>query len=59
MQELVDLRMQHHIAQEIYRQQIMQRIPGMYHSKKPSVVGCLLLNIAIILCCLQFKLVLP
>lgn len=28
MNELVDLRMQQHIAQEIYRQQIMQRIPG-------------------------------
>lgn len=28
MNELVDLRMQQHIAHEIYRQQIMQRIPG-------------------------------
>lgn len=30
MNELVDLRMQQHIAHEIYRQQIMQRIPGKY-----------------------------
>lgn len=28
MNELVDLRMQQHIAHEIYRQQILQRIPG-------------------------------
>lgn len=28
MNELVDLRMQQHIAHEIYRHQIMQRIPG-------------------------------
>lgn len=28
MNELVDLRMQQHLAHEIYRQQIMQRIPG-------------------------------
>lgn len=30
MNELVDLRMQQHIAHEIYRQQIMQRIPGKF-----------------------------
>lgn len=28
MNELVDLRMQQQIAHEIYRQQIIQRIPG-------------------------------
>ena len=28
MNELVDIRMQQHIAHELYRQQIMQRIPG-------------------------------
>lgn len=28
MNDLVDLRMQQQIAHEIYRQQIMQRIPG-------------------------------
>lgn len=28
MNELVDLRLHHHIAQEIYRQQMLQRLPG-------------------------------
>lgn len=28
MNDLVDLRLQHHIAQEIYRQQMLQRLPG-------------------------------
>lgn len=29
MNDLVDLRLHHHIAQEIYRQQMLQRLPGM------------------------------
>lgn len=28
MNDLVDLRLHHHIAQEIYRQQMLQRLPG-------------------------------
>ncbi|XP_023298522.2 T-box protein 2 [Lucilia cuprina] len=35
MNELVDLRMQQHIAHEIYRQQIMQRIPDPFPSMLP------------------------
>lgn len=31
MNDLVDLRLHHHIAQEIYRQQMLQRLPGMFH----------------------------
>lgn len=30
MNDLVDLRLHHHIAQEIYRQQMLQRLPGMF-----------------------------
>lgn len=30
MTELVDIRLHHQIAHEIYRQQMMQRLPGMY-----------------------------
>jgi len=33
MQELMDMRMQQQLAHEIYRQQIMQRIPGGFTSK--------------------------
>jgi len=33
MQELMDMRMQQQLAHEIYRQQIMQRIPGGFSSK--------------------------
>lgn len=28
MNEMMDMRVQHHLAQEFYRQQILQRIPG-------------------------------
>ena len=28
MSEIMDIRMQHHLAQEFYRQQMLQRIPG-------------------------------
>lgn len=30
MNDLVDLRLHHHIAQEIYRQQMLQRLPGTF-----------------------------
>lgn len=36
MQELMDMRMQQQLAHEIYRQQIMQRIPGEFAKKMPS-----------------------
>ena len=28
MGEIMDMRLQHHLAQEFYRQQMLQRIPG-------------------------------
>lgn len=28
MSEIMDIRLQHHLAQEYYRQQMFQRIPG-------------------------------
>jgi hypothetical protein len=28
MSEIMDIRLQHHLAQEFYRQQMLQRIPG-------------------------------
>lgn len=34
MSELIDLRMQQQIAHEMYRQQIMQRIPGKWIIKE-------------------------
>lgn len=38
MQELMDMRMQQQLAHEIYRQQIMQRIPGAFlHIKSMGV----------------------
>lgn len=30
MTELMDIRLQHHIANEIYRQQMLQRLPGKF-----------------------------
>lgn len=36
VQELMEYRMQQQIAQEIYRQQIMQRIPGKFIAMKTN-----------------------
>lgn len=30
MSEIMDIRLQHHLAQEFYRQQMLQRIPGKF-----------------------------
>jgi hypothetical protein len=34
MNEIMDIRLQHHLAQEFYRQQMLQRIPGNQSSRK-------------------------
>lgn len=34
MSEIMDIRLQHHLAQEFYRQQMLQRIPGNYFHPK-------------------------
>jgi hypothetical protein len=34
MSEIMDIRLQHHLAQEFYRQQMLQRIPGNSSSLK-------------------------
>lgn len=34
MTELVDIRLHHQIAHEIYRQQMMQRLPGMHRANE-------------------------
>lgn len=35
MSELMDIRLQHHLAQEFYRQQMLQRIPGKHGESDP------------------------
>lgn len=35
MSEIMDIRLQHHLAQEFYRQQMLQRIPG---TKKVNIL---------------------
>lgn len=36
MTDLIDLRMHQHIAHEIYRQQMLQRIPGKKNNTKKN-----------------------
>lgn len=37
MSEIMDIRFQHHLAQEFYRQQMLQRIPGNVSTRKSNL----------------------